>query len=159
MGSSRCMSCKKSSLRLNRKIKKHIVKKHFNQRNVDRCSTFLPEITQDLVLEKIRASYKDGTLKKGDNHSSGNLTYYCDFDFDVGSDRRGRRRTHHVKVACVPSDCPDCSHPVMLIITFFPDAKPKLISWERNLRSGNISFWNEERFIIRVVMNWKSQSQ
>lgn len=127
MGSSRCMSCKNSSLRLNRKIKKKVVKKHFNQRNVDRCSTFLPNITPGFVLKEIRAKYKDGTLKKGYNHSSGNLTYYCDFDFDVGSDRDGRK-THHVKVACVPSDCPDCFHPVMLIITFYPDAKPKLIS-------------------------------
>ena len=159
MGSSRCMSCKKSSLRLTRKIKKKIVKKHFNNRNVDWRSKFLPNITPGLVFKKIRASYMDGTLKKGAHHSSGNLTYYCDFDFDVGSDRRGRRRTHRVRVGCVPSDCPDCSHPVMLIITFFPDAKPEPISWERNLRSGNINFWNEERFIIRVVMNWKSQSQ
>lgn len=161
MGSPRCKSCKKSPIRVTRKIRKHIVKKHFNLRNVDRCSTFLPSITPELVLETIRARYMDGTLKEGGNHSSGNLTYYCVFDFEVGSspNRRGRRRTRHVRVSCVPSDCPNCSHPVMLIITFFPDGQPKPISWERNLRSGNTSFWNEERFVIRVVINWKSQSQ
>lgn len=128
MESSRCISCKNSSLRLNRKTEKKVVKKHFNQRNVDRCSIFLPNITPGFVLKEIRAKYKDGTLEIGENHSSGNLTYYCVFDFDVGSDRGGRRKTRYVKVGYVPSDCPDCSHPGMQIITFYPDAKPKLIS-------------------------------
>ena len=130
MNSTRCKLCRKSSIRLERKDRKHIIAKHFHLPNVDGISSFYRDISLRMVFETFKAKLRDGILKKEDNHPSRNLIYYCPFDFVVGSSptRRGRRRTRYVRVACAPSICPNCYYPVKKVKTIFPDGHHKPIS-------------------------------
>ena len=140
MNSTRCKLCRKSSIRLEWKDKKHIIDKHFHLKNGDGISSFYRHISLQMVFETFKAKLRDGILEEEDDLRSGNLIYYCPFDFVVGSSptQRGRRRTRHVRVACTPSICPNYHYPVKKVKTIFPDGHNKPIShWERNLWSEN----------------------
>ena len=130
MNSTRCKSCRKSSIRLEWKVRKHIIDKHFHLTNVDGISSFYRDISLRMIFETFEAKLRDGILEEGDNHSSRNMIYYCPFDFVVGSSptRRGRRRTRYVRVACTRSICPYCDHNVIKVKTIFPDGQRKPIS-------------------------------
>ena len=130
MNSTRCKLCRKSSIRLERKDRKHIIDKHFHLTNVDGISSFYRDISLRMVFETFKAKLRDGILEEGDHHPSRNMIYYCPFAFVVGSSptRRGRRRTRYVRVACTRSICPNCDHNVIKVKTIFPDGQRKPIS-------------------------------
>ena len=162
MNSTRCKLCRKSSIRLERKDRKHIIDKHFHLKNVDGISSFYRDISLRMVFETFKAKLRDGILEEGDYHPSRNMIYYCPFDFVVGSSptRRGRHRTRYVRVACTRSICPYCDHNVIKVKTIFPDGQRKPIShWERNLWSENPRLrqkYMKNDLLLLVVMRWKS---
>ena len=121
MNSTRCKLCRKSSIRLERKDRKHIIDKHFHLTNVDGISSFYRDISLRMVFETFKAKLRDGILEEGDYHPSRNMIYYCPLDFVVGSSptRRGRHRTRYVRVACTRSICPYCDHNVTKLKRFF----------------------------------------
>lgn len=117
------MSCRESPIRLRWKTRRHIIDEHFCRENVDTCSTFYRDISFRMVFERFKAQFREGTLEKEDPRSSRNLVYFCLFDRVVGSSPsqygRKRLRSRHVRVPCVRSSCRNCSHPVIVIKTFF----------------------------------------
>ena len=148
MNSTRCKSCRKSSIRLEWKDRKHIIDKHFHLTNVHGISSFYRDISLRMIFETFKAKLRDGILEEGDSHSSTNMIYYCHFDFVVGSSptRRGRRRTRYVRVACTRSICPYCDHNVI-------DRSLRTKLTERKSKAPAKIY--EERSIIIVVMEWK----
>ena len=131
MAFRRCRSCRESPIRLRWKTRRHIIDEHFCRENVDTCSTFYRDISFRMVFERFKAQFREGTLEKEDPRSSRNLVYFCLFNRVVGSspspDGRKRLRSRHVRVPCVRSTCRNCSHPVIVIKTFFPDGQRRPI--------------------------------
>lgn len=126
-----CRLCRDSPVRLRWRTKRHIIDKHFGRENVDTCSTFYRHISVRMVFERFKAQFREGSLEKEHPRSSRNLIYYCPFNFVVGSspspDGRRRLRSRHVRVPCVRSTCRNCSHPVIVIKTIFPDGQARPI--------------------------------
>ena len=125
----RCRLC--SPVRLSRTTFYHIIDKHFSRGNVDTFSTFYRDISFEMVFERFKAQFRDGTLEEELPRSWENPTFYCRFDFVVGSsplrNGRGRWRSRYVRVPCVRLKCPDCSHTMIVMKTAFPDGQRKPI--------------------------------
>ena len=127
----RCRLCRKSPVRLTRRTICHIIDNHFCRENVDTFSTFYRDISFEMAFERFKAQFRDGTLEKEHLRSWENPTFYCRFDFVVGSsplrNGRGRWRSRYVRVPCVRLKCPDCSHTMIVMKTAFPDGQRKPI--------------------------------
>ena len=131
MAIRRCWLCRESPIRLRRKTKRHIIDEHFRREHLDVCSTFYRDISFQMVFERFKTQFREGTLEEKHPRSSRNVIFYCQFDSVLGSspsrDGRKRKRSRHARVACVRSKCRNCSHPVIEIKTFFPDGQHRPI--------------------------------
>ena len=143
----RCRLCRESPVRLSRTTFYHIIDEHFCRGNVDTFSTFYRDISFEMVFERFKAQFRDGTLEEELPRSWENPTFYCRFDFVVGSsplrNGRGRWRSRYVRVPCVRLICPNCSHIMIKMKTAFPDGQRKPIDLKNNLmkRKSKVPKW------------------
>ena len=128
MGSFRCYECLEIPIELEWEDKKHIIDKHFNQRNDENISFFYPYISVRMVLEKFKAMLRAGILR-GECGRFERLIYHCPFDDGIGTfpikhpcGNIEHCETRYVRVICDTIECCNCGRLVPTwVVTMFPE--------------------------------------
>ena len=128
MGSFRCYECLEIPIELEWEDKKHIIDKHFNQRNDENISFFYPYISVRMVLEKFKAMLRAGILR-GECGRFERLIYHCPFDDGIGTfpikhpcGNIEHCETRYVRVICDKIECRNCGLLVPTwVVTMFPE--------------------------------------